>query len=169
MSDVESEAQLWECSIAPLGFSLLINASKSGKMNADHAAEKARRRIFVMKHLSFLKIAKPIGVKCYVTFIECCFLHRPSMIHRHRKARKKSINSIIKLARRLGDCTFDGTDTLSNRRMKARCLRMFATQSNNPIFELDRLPSGHYWMVRARVALCSGCYRVQAIRLLNNL
>ena len=58
------------------------------------------------------------------------------------KASKKSINSIIKLASWLGDCTFDVIGTLSNGYMKALgCLQMFATQANNPIFELDRLPS----------------------------
>ena len=123
-----------------------------------------------MKHLSFLKITKPIQVKCYVAFTECCFLYHLSTIHGHRtNASKKDINRIIKLASRLGDCTLDDTGTISSRCMKARCLWMFATQGNNPIFKLDRLPSGRYQMIKARVALRCNCYRMQAIRLLKNL
>ena len=137
----------------------ILDSKLNFKMNTDHVAEKAWRWIFIMKHLSFLKITNPIRVKCYVTFIECCFLYHLSTIHGHlTNASKKNINRIIKLASRLGDCTFDDIDTLSSRCMKARCLRMFATQGNNPIFELDRLPSGRYRMLKARVALRSNCY-----------
>ena len=125
----------------------------------------------MMKRLSFLKkIAKPIRVKRYVTFIECCFLHHLSTIHGHlTKSSKKSIDSIIQLTSWFGDCTFNDVDTLSSGCMRARCLRMFATQGNNPIFEPDRLPPGHYRMIKARVALHRNCYRVQAIKMLNNL
>ena len=148
----------------------ILDSKLNFKINTDHVAEKARKRIFIMKHPSFLKITESMRVKCYVAFIECCFLYHLSKIHGHlTNASKKDINRVIKLASWLGDCSFDDIDRLSSRCMKARCLWMFTTQGNNPVFELDRLPSGCYRMLKARVALNSNCYRVQAIKLLNNL
>ena len=83
----------------------ILDSKLNFKMNSD-AAEKARRRISIMKSLSSLKMTEPIRVKCYVTFIECCFLHHLSTIHGHlTKASKKNIDSIIRLARcvRIGE------------------------------------------------------------------
>ena len=85
---------------------MIFDSKLNFKMNIDRVAEKSRRRIFTLKHLSFLKVIEPIRVKCYVTFIECCFLHHLSTIHGHlTKASKKNIDSIIRLARcvRIGE------------------------------------------------------------------
>ena len=83
----------------------VLDGKLNFKMNTDRVAAKAMRRIFIMKHLSFLKVAQPIRVKSYVAFIECCFLHHLSTIHGSlTKVSKKSINSIIKLTSWLGAC-----------------------------------------------------------------
>lgn len=46
--------------------------------------------------------------------------------------------------------------------MKSRCRRMFATESNNPTFQLDCLQLGHYRTVKTRVAMRSNCFRAKA-------
>ena len=135
-----------------------------------YIVKKARKRLFIMKQLSFLKIAKPIRMRCYVTFIECCLMYHLSTIHGHvSKTSKKSINNVIKLAGRLGECTFDDIDTIYKRCMKSRCLRMFACDNDNQLFELDRLPSGRYRTLKTRVAIRSNCYRANAIKYMNAL
>ena len=148
----------------------ILDSKLNFKLNSDHVAEKARMRIFIMKKLSFLGIAKPVQIRCYVTFIECCFLYHLSTIHGHiSRANKKNLNNVIKLAGRLGDCKFDDIDAVYDQCMKSRCLRMFATERNNQIFQLDRLPSGRYRTLKTRAAIHSNCYRARAIKYMNDL
>ena len=56
-----------------------------------------------------------------------------------RLARRALVKNVIKLAGRLGECSFDDIDIIYKRCMKSRCLRMFACDNDNQLFELDRL------------------------------
>ena len=111
----------------------ILDSKMNFKLNVEHIVKKARKRIFIMKQLSFLKIAKPIRMRCYVTFIECCFMYHLSTIHGHvSKTSKKSINNVIKLAGCLGECTFNSS-TLWARPPSIRSLPHSENQSCNKI------------------------------------
>ena len=45
----------------------ILDSKMNFKLNVEHIVKKARKCIFIMKQLSFLKIAKPIRMRCYVT------------------------------------------------------------------------------------------------------
>ena len=49
----------------------VLDGKLNFKMNTDHAAEKARRMIFIMNHLSFLKITKPSSNHCVHRLFGC--------------------------------------------------------------------------------------------------
>ena len=148
----------------------IVDSKMNLKLNVEHIVKKAQKRIFIMKQLSFLKISKPIQMRCYVTFIECCFMYHLSTIHGHvSKTSKKSMNNVIKLAGRLGEWTFDDIDMIYKKCVKSRCHRMFACDNDNQLFEPDRLPSGCYRTLKTRVAIRSNCYRASAIKYMNAL
>ena len=146
----------------------ILDSKLNFKLHSDHVVEKARKRVFMMKKLSFLGIAKPVRIRCYRTFIERCFLYHLSTIHGHvSRARKKNFNNVIKLAGHPGDCKFDDVDAVQHRCMKSRCLRMFTTECNYPLSLLDRLPSGRYRTLKTRTTVRSNCYRARAIQYMN--
>ena len=81
----------------------------------------------------------------------------------------KSINRVIDLASFLGSCDFDTIETVYERAMKTRCLRLAtATGQTNPVFLFDQLPSGRYKSVKARVNIWSDCFRSLRVRKLNS-
>ena len=63
--------------------------------------------------------------------IQCVFLFHLCTIFGHLSANSKSsYNKVIKLAGKLGNCTFDDILAIYNRAMKDRCLRIVATDHN---------------------------------------
>ena len=94
----------------------------------------------------------PLRVQCYTTFIECIFLYDPSAVFsRLSEMSRKSINRVVDLADFLGGCDFDTIETVHERIIKTRCLKLITTGQTNPVFVFDQLPSGRYKSVKARV------------------
>ena len=90
----------------------ILDSKMNFKLNVEHIVKKSQKCIFITELLFFLKIAQPIQMRCYVTFIDCCFMYHLSTIHGHvTKTSKKSINNVIKLhvAGCLGECTFNSS------------------------------------------------------------
>ena len=121
----------------------------------EHSMEvikKARKRLYIMKKLYAMHVSGPLRVQCYTTFIKCIFLYHHSTIFGHLSAMSsKSINLVIDRAGFLGGCDFDTIETVYDRMMKTRFLRLVATGQTNPVFVFDQLPSGQYKSVKARV------------------
>ena len=120
-----------------------------------------------MKHLSFLKVPKPIRLRCYVTFIECVFICRLCTVYGHimSNSYEKSIDNVTSTAGYLAGCRFSDVSDIYERCFHNKCLRMYATE-NEPLFELDKLPSGRYRALKCRVDIRKNCYRAQCIKFL---
>ena len=89
------------------------------------AVKKARKRLYMMKKLHARHISVPLRVQCYTTFIECIFLYHLSTVFGHLSAMSRlSINRVIDLAGFLGGCDFNTIETVYERIMKTRCLRL---------------------------------------------
>ena len=142
------------------------------KFNANtvEVTKKARKRLYIMKKLYAMHISVPLRIQCYTTFIECLFLYHLSTVYGHLSASsKKAIDKVINLAGYLGDCKFDCIDTVYNRVMKTRCLRLVTSDQINPVFTLDQLPSGRYKTIKSRVNLRSNCFRACCARKLDSI
>ena len=138
----------------------------------EHSIEiikKARKRLYIMKKLYARRVSGPLRVHCYTTFIECIFLYHLSTVFGHLLGMsRKSINRVIDLAGFLGGCDFDTIETVYERVMKTRCLRLVTTGQTNPVFVFDQLPSGWYKSVKVRVNIRSDCFRSLCVRKLNS-
>lgn len=120
-----------------------------------------------MKHLSFLKVPKPIRFRCYVTFIECIFIYHLCTVFGHMsKSCRESIDNVISTAGYLAGCRFSCISDVYDRCFQNKRLRMYATE-NDPLFELDKLPSGRYRALKSRVDIRKNCFRAQCIKFLN--
>ena len=140
------------------------------KENTAEVTKKARKRLYIMKKLYAMYISVPLRIQCYTTFIECVFLFHLSTVYGHLSATsKKAIDKVINLAGYLGDCKFDSINTIYNRVMKTRCLRLIASDQDNPVFTFDQLPSGRYKTIKSRVNLRSNCFRACCARKLNSI
>lgn len=137
------------------------------KAHTQSVIKKARKRLFIMKHLSALKVSKPIRVRCYTTFIECVFIYHLCTVFGHlSKASQDAINNVISTAGFLAGCDFSLISDVYNRCFKKKCLRLYATDTE-PIFELERLPSGRFRTLRCRVDLRKNSFRALCIKFLN--
>lgn len=147
----------------------IIDSKLKFQLNTDYVIDKARKRIYIMKKLSSLHVAESIRVQCYTTFIQSVFLFHLCTIFGHLSVTSKSsYNKVIKLAGKLGNCTFDDILAIYNKAMKNRCLRMVATD-HDPIFTFDTLPSGRYRAVKFRVNTRSNCFRANCVKFLNTI
>ena len=103
----------------------------------EHSMEvikKARKRLYIMKKLCARRVSGPLRVQCYTTFIECIFLYHLSTVFGHLSAMsRKSINRVLDLASFLGDYDFNTIETVYERLMKTRCLRLVAAGQMNPV------------------------------------
>ena len=126
-----------------------------------------------VRNWKMLEKCTPRYCKAYTwwfTLIECVFLFHLSTVYGHLSATsKKAIDKVINLAGYLGDCEFDSLSTIHNRVMKTRCLRLVASDQDNPVFTFDQLPSGRYKTIKSQVNLRSNCFRVCCARKLNSI
>ena len=126
----------------------------------EHSMEvvkKAQKRLNIMEKMYAMHVSVPLRVQCYTTFIECIFLYHLSTVFGHLSAMsRKSINRVIDLTGFLGWSDFNTIETVYERVMKTRCLRLVTTGQTNPVFVTDQLPSGRYKSVKVRVTFyCS--------------
>ena len=139
-------------------------------MRTQQKRQKKPARDYKMNKLYAMHISVPLHIWCYTTFIECGFLFHLSTVYGHLSATsKKAIDKVINLAGYLGDCKFDSINTIYNRVMKTRCLRLIASDQDNPVFTFDQLPSGRYKTIKSRVNLRSNCFRACCARKLNSI
>ena len=130
--------------------------------------KKARKRLFIMKHLSALRVSRPIRMRCYTTFIECLFIYHLCTVFGHlSKAQQEAINNVISAAGFLAGCDFAPISEVYHRCFKKRCLSLYATETQ-PVFKLERMPSGRLRALRFRVELRKNCFRALYIKFLNN-
>jgi hypothetical protein len=139
------------------------------QQNTEVVVNKARKRLFIMKQLSALGTSEPIRKMCYTTFIECLFKYHISTIYGHMSTSCcKSVDKVIRLAGYLAQCSFQDLESIYNSCFKTRCLRMFMSEQE-PLFDLDRLPSGRYRAIKYRVGIRGKCFRALCIKLLNQV
>ena len=92
-----------------------------------------------MKKLYFLKVAKPIRTRCYLTFIESVFIYHLCTLYGHiSKTCRSDLDHVINVAGSMAHCDFPSLSAIYDRCFKQRCLRMYACSCNRaPLFELE--------------------------------
>ena len=53
----------------------VIDSKLNFNENSDAINAKTRKRLYIMKKLSSMRISRPLRIRCYLTFIECTLLY----------------------------------------------------------------------------------------------
>ena len=123
-----------------------------------------------MKHLYAMDVSEPICIKCYESFIESVLRFHLPTIFGHLLAESKSkIDRCIKCAAKLSKVKLDSISDVYNTAFATRCLRLVATDNDNPFMEFDHLPSGRLRAVKCRVNLRKDCFRSRCVSFYNSL
>ena len=127
------------------------------------------KRLFIMKKLYSLRVARPIITRCYLTFIESVFLYHICTLFGHlSKTCLSEFDHVIHVAGSMAHYDFPPISAIYVRCFKQRCLRMYASE-RTPLFELEKLPSGRYRQLKCRINLRKYCFRNMCIKFLNSI
>jgi hypothetical protein len=146
----------------------IITSKLNFDKHTDHIVCKARRRLYLMNRLAYMKVSESMIKTVYTAFIESQLTYHLAIIYGHLSQHsKKCLESIPKIASKLSNTQHRSISSVYTERMKQKVLKMI--QNDNPPIIFNRLPSGRYRSVRSRVSLSSNSFRALAIRLLNDI
>jgi hypothetical protein len=134
--------------------------------NTKYIVQKARKRLFILKKMSYLNFSSKTITMCYKSFIESVLLYNIDILYHLLSANDKGeLQHVIKSASKLGGIKIQPLIDTVTKRIENKSLRIFI--NGNHLISFDQLPSGRLRAVKARTNLRKFSFRAIAIRIIN--
>jgi ribosomal protein L20 len=134
--------------------------------NTKYIVQKARKRLFKLKKMSYLNFSSKTITMCYKSFIESVLLYNIDILYHLLSANDKGeLQHVIKSASKLGGIKIQPLIDTVTKRIENKSLRIFI--NGNHLISFDQLPSGRLRAVKARTNLRKFSFRAIAIRIIN--
>lgn len=94
-------------SVEQIGSFKHLSTFVDSKLNFNDVVMKARERRFIMKNLHYLKVARLIKTRCYLSFIESVFIYQVSLFYSHLSENLRfDIGQVINVTGAIAHCAF---------------------------------------------------------------